>query len=561
VISEYPFPGKIHRKRAVVTACLLMLALCAGRTPNVYACTSVLVSSGASTDGSVFISWTYDVAGFMAPLPFYTGGTYAEGDSLELYSFREKKHLGRISQVPRTFKVVGNMNEKQVSIGETTFTGRKDLGGGNGLFDYGNLIYITLQRAGSAREAIRIMDELVKEYGYRDTGESFSIADKNEAWIVDFIGKGEHGKGALWVAARVPDGYIAAHANQARIRKINWKDTENWMWSADVVDFARRMGWFSGSDDDFSFADAYAPVTPRSLLLCESRVWSIFNRAAPSKKFSTDYWRCVEGAEPYPLFIRPDKKLGIEDVIALHRDHFHNTPFYTGEGTAAGPYANPYRWRPVFFKLEGDTNDYAWERPISQPQTAFSYISQARSGLPDAIGGIAWYSVDDNFSNVWMPFYMAMNQVPASLKGGSPVKFSWKSMYWVVSLVNNFAYGMYNVMIEDILEVQRELESRAVSMIPAIDRAAGYLHSSNPRLMEDYLTSFCVDNAEQITERWRELAEHLFVKYNDRYQRKEMRIDSWPGSIGYPEAFNRRAVEERPGYYDVRWRKKREKID
>jgi dipeptidase len=548
-------------KQTSVALLIVISLFFPGLQQQTHACTSVLVSRGASADGSVMTSWTYDVTGFMAPLYFYPGGEYSEGDSLRLYSFREYKYIGSISQVRRTLKVVGNMNELQVSIGETTFTGRKELHGGNGLFDYGNLIYVTLQRATSARDAIRIMDALVKEYGYSDTGEIFSIADKHEAWILEFIGKGEHGKGAVWVAARVPDGYIAAHANQARIRHINWKDTKNWMWSHDVVDFARQMGWFDGADKDFSFTDAYAPPTPRSLLLCESRVWSVFNRSAPSANLSADYWRCVQGAEPYPLFVKPDRKITIRDMIALHRDHFHDTPYYTGTGVGAGPYSNPYRWRPVIFKLDGDTTEYSWERPISQPQTAFSFITQARAGLPDAIGGIVWYSVDDNYSNVWMPFYLATSRVPPSLSGGSPVEFSWESMYWVFSLVNNYAYGLYNVVIGDIIEVQQEVENRAISMLPAIDKAAEHLYNTDRTLMEEYLTSYCVENAEQVTERWRQLAGFLFVKYNDRYKREEMRIDSWPKSIGYPDDFNRRAVEERPGYYEVRWRDKGEKID
>lgn len=527
-----------------------------------HACTNVLVSRGASADGSVIISWTYDVTGFMAPLQFYTGGEYAEGDSLDIYSFREYKFLGRIKQVPKTYKVVGNMNENQVAIGETTFTGRSELGGGNGFLDYGNLIYITLQRARTAREAILIMDELARTYGYSDTGESFSIGDKDEVWVVEFIGKGEHGKGAVWVAARVPDGYIAAHANQARIRKVNWNDPDNWMWADDVVDFAREMGWFEGPDSEFSFVDAYDPVTPTSLLLCESRVWSVFRRAAPSQDFPADYWRCVKGAEPYPLFVKPDKKIGVQDVIAFHRDHFHDTPYYTGTGIASGPYDNPYRWRPVFFELEGDTvNRYGWERPISQPQTAFSFISQARNWLPDEIGGICWYSVDDTYSNAWMPMYLGLNKVPPSLSGGSPVEFDWDKAYWVFSLVNNFAYGIYNQVIGDIQKVQQEVEGRAFTMVPAIDKAALALNGTNPELLGDFLTNFSVNNAEYTTQRWRELGHYLFVKYNDRYKRPEMRIDSWPKGIGYPDDFNRRAVEERPGYYDVRWREPGEKID
>ncbi|HHN47521.1 MAG TPA: dipeptidase [Bacteroidales bacterium] len=528
---------------------------------HVAACTNVLVSRGASADGSVMISWTYDVTGFMAPLQFYPGGEYAEGDSLDIFSFREHKFLGRIKQVPKTYKVVGNMNENQVAIGETTFTGRKELHGGDGLLDYGNLIYITLQRARTAREAILIMDELASTYGYHDTGESFSIGDKDEAWVVEFIGKGEYGRGALWVAARVPDGYIAAHANQARIRKVNWNDTENWMWPKDLVDFAREKGWFEGPDSEFSFVDVYDPVTPTSLLLCESRVWSVFRRAAPSQDFPADYWRCVKGAEPYPLFVKPDKKLSVRDVINFHRDHFHETPYYTGTGIASGPYDNPYRWRPVFFRLDDDTTRYGWERPISQPQTAFSFISQARNWLPGKIGGICWYSVDDTYSNAWMPMYLGLTQTPPSLAGGSPIEFDWDKAYWVFSLVNNFAYGIYNQVMPDIQKVQKEIEDRAFTMVPAIDQAALALHDTNPELLGDFLTNFSVNNAEYTTERWRQLGHYLFVKYNDRYRRPEMRIDSWPEGIGYPDDFNRRAVEERPGYYDVRWREPGEKIE
>jgi dipeptidase len=548
--------------RKLIISFLIALMALSSSFNKLQACTNVLVSKGASADGSVMISWTYDVTGFMAPLQYYPGGTYTEGDSLDIFSFREYKFLGRIAQATRTYKVVGNMNENQVAIGETTFTGRKELHGGDGLLDYGNLIYITLQRARTAREAILIMDELARTYGYSDTGESFSIGDKNEVWVVEFIGKGEHARGALWVAARVPDGYIAAHANQARIRKVNWNDPDNWMWAEDIVDFAREMGWFEGPDSEFSFVDAYDPVTPTSLLLCESRVWSVFRRAAPSQDFPADYWRCLRGAEPYPLFVKPDKKISVQDVIAFHRDHFHDTPYYTGTGIAAGPYDNPYRWRPVFFQLEGDTvNRYGWERPISQPQTAFSFISQARNWLPDEIGGICWYSVDDTYSNAWMPLYLGLNKVPPSLSGGSPIEFDWDQAYWVFSLVNNFAYGLYNQVIGDIQKVQKEIEDRAFTMVPAIDKAALELHATGQDLLNDYLTDFSVNNAEFTTQRWRELGHYLFVKYNDRYKRPEMKIDSWPEGIGYPDDFNRRAVEERPGYYDVRWRKPGERVD
>ncbi len=530
---------------------------------EVKSCTVVVVSRGASTDGSVMTSYLYDVAGFVAPLQYYAGGEYEPGDSLKLYGFREGYYMGKIAQAERTYGYVGNMNEKQVAITETTFTGREELHGGDGLFDYGNLMWVTLQRAGTAREAIKIMDELVRKYGYKDTGETFSIVDKNEAWVMDFIGKGEHGKGAVWVAARVPDGYIAANANQARIRQVDWDDTENWMWSEDVVDFAREMGWFDGPKEEFSFVDAYNPVTPTSLLLCEGRVWSVYRRVAPSKNFSADYWRAVEGAEPYPLFIKPDEKISVEDMIALVRDHFHDTPYYTGEGFPAGPFNNPYRWRPLFFQLDDDGDDdlrYSWERTISQPQTAFSFITQSRNWLPDQIGGICWYSVDDTYSNAFMPLYVGMNKVPESLSRGDMLKFDWGSAYWVFNLVTNYAYGLYNFIIEDIKEVQREVENRAHTMTEAIDIAAKALYETDKETMTEYLTDFSVNNAEYTVDRWRELGHYIFVKYNDRYKRSSFDISDWPEGVGYPEEFFKRAVEERPGYYDVRWRKPEEPI-
>jgi len=523
-------------------------------------CTSVLASRGATADGSVMTSYTYDVAGFASPLYFYPGGTYKPGDSLSVFGFRDGVFLGRIAQVAQTFKVIGNMNEHQVVIGETTFGGRTELHGGPGILDYGNLMIITLQRARTAREAIRILDELVSTYGYRDTGETFFFADENEVWIMDFIGKGKYGKGGVWVAARVPEGYIAAHANQARIRYVNWNDRDNWLWSPDVVDFARERGWFEGNRRDFSFREAYAPITPRSLLLCEGRVWSIYRRAAPSQNFSDEYWRGVEGAEPYPLFIKPDRKLTPEDMIALVRDHFHGTPYFTREGFAAGPFGSPYRWRPLAFTIEGDTMQFSWERAISQPQTAYSFVTQSRNWLPDAIGGIVWYGLDDTYTNVFMPLYIGMTRSPQSLSIACPITFDWNSAYWVFNKLANHAYPFYNLMIGDIQKVQRELETRAHSMVRAIDKAAMALYQSSPQFLPEYLTDFSVNFAETAVNRWRELAFELFVKYNDGFIRGTESVKQWPEGVGYPEDFRRRAVEDRPGFYDVRWRKPGEPI-
>lgn len=520
-----------------------------------HACTNVLVSRGASADGSVMISYLADAGGFMDPLYFSPAQTHAPGDSIDIYEWDTGDFLGRIAQAERTFKVIGNMNEYQVAIGETTFTGRSELGTANGILDYGSLMYLALQRARTAREAIRIMTTLVNEYGYASTGESFSVADKDEVWILELIGKGDYEKGAVWVAARVPDGYIAAHANQARIRKIDWDDEDNWMWADDLVSFARARGWFGGDTRDFNFVEAYNPPTPRSLLLCEGRVWSIFRRAAPSENFSDEYWRCVEGAEPYPLFVKPDEKITLQAMKNLTRDHFQDTPYDLTKGVAAGPYGLPYRWRSLFFTLEGDTMSYAYERPISQQQTGFSFVSQSRNWLPDEIGGIFWYGVDDTYSTCYMPLYMGIDRVPVSLTTGDINAFDWNSAFWVFNLVANYAYGMYAYMIEDIQVVQSELEERSRQLTNAVDQGALALHQTNRSMMHEYLSDFSVNNAEYVVQRWRELGYALFTKYNDRYINETGGPRPYPRGVGYPEEWNRKAVEERPGFYDVRWRK------
>jgi len=540
-----------------VTALTSLFVL--GLAYNANSCTSVLVSRGASADGSVMISYLADAGGFMDPLYFYPGGEYPEGATLDIICWHYGKKLGTIPQVRKTYRVIGNMNEHQVAIGETTFTGRTELHTPNGFIDYGAMMYIALQRSRTAREAIKVMTGLVEEHGYYSTGESFSISDKNEAWIMEFIGKGEHGKGAVWVAARVPDGYMAAHANQARIRKINWRDTQNWMWAEDVVDFARQMGWFNGRKEDFSFVDAYAPLTCESLLLCESRVWSIFRRAAPSQNFSADYWRCVLGAEPYPLFIKPDRPVTVQDMKAFVRDHFNDSPFHSINSYASGPYQVPYFWRPIYFDLDGQK--HAWPRSISQPQTGFSLIAQSRRDLPDPIGGIFWYGVDDTYTNVYMPLYVGMQRAPVSLTTGNILDFDWNSAFWVFNLLANYAYGMYNIVIEEIKAEQTRLENRSRALTGAVDLAAKSLWDSDPKMALEYLTDFSVNNAEYNVDSWRQLAFHIFTKYNDRYRRTEDVLRPWPQGIGYPESFLRRAVEKRPDFYDVRWRQPGERID
>lgn len=542
------------RRRTLFTfiaSCMLM----AFGIQQSYACTNILVSKGASKDGSVMVSYLADAGGFMDPLYFWPAQTHQPGDSIDLYEWDTAKFLGRIPQVRQTYQVIGNMNQYQVAIGETTFGGRKELEDANGIMDYGTLMYLALQRSKTAREAIKVITDLVEKYGYASTGESFSIADKNEAWILELIGKGNYAKGAVWVAARVPEGYIAAHANQARIRKIDFKDKNNWMWSADVVKFARDRGWFTGRDQDFSFVDAYAPLDPTALLLCEGRVWSIYRRAAASQNFSDDYWRCVPGAEPYPLFVKPDQKLSVQDVMALVRDHFQGTPYDMTKGFAAGPHGLPYRWRSLFFKVEGDEQQYAFERSISQVQTGFSFVSQSRSWLPDEIGGIFWYGLDDTYMTCYMPIYMGSNNVAPSLTTGHIAKFDWNSAFWVFNLVSNYTYGMWEHIIPDVLKAQSELENRSYKMTQAVDKAAQALAETDTELMREYLTDFSMNNSEYVVQSWRELGYHIFAKFNDRFIREEDGDRPRVRGVSYNQDFLRRAVEDRPGFYDVRWRK------
>ncbi|MDX9942203.1 MAG: C69 family dipeptidase [Bacteroidales bacterium] len=547
-------------KRSNFLIALLSFIMLFGAVQLANACTNVLVSRGASADGSVMISYLADSGGFMDPLYFSPAKDHAPGETIDIYEWDTGDFLGSIPQVAHTYRVIGNMNEHQVAIGETTFTGRRELTKPNGILDYGSLMYLALQRATTAREAIKVITDLIDQYGYASTGESFSVADKEEVWLFELIGKGEHGHGAVWVAARVPEGYVTAHANTARIRQIDFNDTQNWMWSKDVVDFAREMNWFSGRDRDFSFADTYAPASCYSRLLCEGRVWSVYRRVAPSANFAADFWRCAEEADPYPLFIKPDKKISNQDMMALVRDHFQDTPYDMTKGFAAGPHGLPYRWRPLGFQLEGDETQYAYERPISQQQTAFSFVAQSRNWLPDEVGGIFWYGVDDTYSTCYMPLYMGMEKAPVSLVTGTIREFDWNSAFWVFNLVSNYAYGLYEPIIGDILKVQKELEDRSVAMTKAVDQAAQFLAKDSPEMLNSYLTDFSVSNAEYVVERWRELGHYIFAKYNDRYIHEFDGDKQSVRGVGYDHEFNRRAVEERPGYYDVKWRKAGEPI-
>jgi dipeptidase len=455
---------------------------------------------------------------------------------LDVYEWDTGKYLGKIAQAPVTYSVVGNMNEHQVSIGETTWGGRPELHDPEAIVDYGSLMFITLQRAKTAREAIEIMTGLVAEYGYYSSGETFSIADPNEVWLMEMIGKGPGNKGAVWVARKVPDGYIAAHANAPRVRQFPQDDPENTLFAEDVISFAREKGWFDGDDEDFSFAETYSPDSFGAVRFCDSRVWCMYNRARPSDPIPADWVLGKDGAEPLPLWIKADKKLTVADVAGYMRDHFEGTELDMTRDIGAGPYDLPYRWRPLTWKAGDGEERYLNERATSTQQTGFSFVAQARSWLPDPIGGVFWFGVDDTYSTVYFPVYCGVTEAPYNFRvgTGSFHEFTWDSGWWVFNWVANFAYSRYSEMIQDIQVVQRELEGRFFAEQEEIDAAAVQLYEKAPRLAKDYLTEYTNDSAAMVHQRWKKLGEFLLYKYLDGNLKTELGEVTHPG---YPKSW------------------------
>lgn len=495
---------------------------------NAKACTSIIVSKGASKDNSVIITYSCD-GEFLPHLQYRPAQDY---DPDEFYEIRSRSGESyKIKQVSHTYAVVGLMNEYQLSIGETTFTGRRELQNPEGKLNYWTLMNLALERSKTAREAIKVITGLVDEYGYASTGETISIADKEEAWIMEIIGTGEGGEGAVWVALRIPDGYICAHANMSRIGEFPLDDPENCLYSENVISFAIEKGYYNpDSGKPFRFSEAYDPRSPEKLRYCATRVWSIFRRSTPSTKFSPDFHRGVKDADPYPLWIKPDEKLSVKDVMSLMRDHYEGTRFDMTEGVDAGPFNTPNRWRPVTWEI--DSVKYGWERPISTQQTAFSFVSESRSWLPDAVGGVLWYGMDDTYTTCYIPLYCGITNVPESFTVGNLREFSWNSAWWVFNFVANIANLKYSYMIKDIQKVQHELEQNFFELQPLVDRTAAELSSSNPELMKKYLTDYSVAQGEQTVQRWIQLGEELLTKYNDGYVKNER---GRPNGVGYPE--------------------------
>ena len=515
--------------------------------PPAQCCTSILITKGASTDGSVMITYSADSAGSLAHLFHLPAADHEPGELVEPLNWEQRYSGCMVRQVAHTHRIVNLMNEHQLTIGETTFGGWEELHNEEVGLNYAELISLALQRFETAREAVLGMADLVQEYGYSDEGETFSVADKNEVWMMDIIGKGPGNKGAVWVACRVPDGYITAHANMPRISSFPLDDPDNWLFAPDVIEFAVEKGYYDpASGQPFSFRLAYETSSPVSNRVCAARIWSIYRRSAPSQHFSVDFHRSVEGADDYPLFIKPDQKLSVRDAMDLMRDHFEGTPYDMTQGIDAGPFGSPYRWRDLTWTV--DDVKYCWERPISTQQAGFVMVSQCRDWLPNEIGGLYWYTPDDCYTTCFTPFYAGIDRVPRAFTLGEVDRFSWDSAWWAYNFVSNRVYGCYSRIMPEVAEVQQEMEDAIFAMQPAVETTALQLFEQDPELAQRYLTTYCVSTADGLLERWKELGEHILTRHNDGFVRE-------PGvkseGVEYPEAWLRRIIEENPDQFKI----------
>jgi len=520
---------------------LILLLVCVSVIHQTFACTNFLFTKSTTKDGSTAITYAADSHVLYGELYYWPATDWPAGSMVDIYEWDTGKFLGQIPQVSHTYNVVGNMNEHQLAIGETTYGGRSELHHQPGaIIDYGSLIYLTLQRAKNAREAIVVMTGLVEKYGYYSEGESFSISDPDEVWIMEMIGKGEGEKGAVWVARMVPDGYVCAHANQARITTFTLESRESissdkikniynkditTVYAKDVISFAKQKGFYpqDAPNKDFSFSDSYAPVDFSGARACEIRVWAFFNEISPDMD---QYWEYAKGTHierdgkgyatnRMPLWVKPSRKIDILEIMDFMRNHLEGTELDMHRDPGAGPYECPYRWRPMGYKVDG--KEYVMERTTATQQTGFSFVSQSRSWLPDAIGGILWFSVDDAANTVYFPMYTSATRVPYAyaVGNGSMMQFTYKAAFWIFNQVSNLAYTRYNAIHAEIRAKQKALEKRYKSYVQMTDAAALSSFEQNPILTISYLTDFSCNTGNQLAETWREFYAYLFTRFMD----------------------------------------------
>ena len=536
--------------RRISKALILLAAAFLSSAVDSEACTNVLVTKGASTDGSNMVSYAADSHQLYGELYYAPAGVWNAGDMRQINEWDTGKFLGYIPQPARTYQRVGNMNEHQLIIAETTYGGRPELEGNNGIMDYGSLIYVALERAKTAREAIEVIVDLANTYGYYSSGESFSIADTEEVWVMDLIGKGKDEKGIVWVARRVPDGYICAHANQARISTFPLNDPENCLYAPDVITFARKKGYFTGEDKDFSFCDAYAPLDFGGMRGCEARAWAAFNILCDGKftfedengnvvtKDAYDYVEYAMGwdkSKRFPLFVKPSRKISVKNVADVMRDHYEGTPMDMTQDIGAGGNALPYRWRPMGFEYEGKS--YTNERAIATQQTGFWFVGQSRGWLPDEIGGVNWFGCDDAATSYLTPIYTSTYEVPECFRvgNGNMITYSPTSAFWMTNRVANACYKAYNIMFptvdaeidaweaemaeavvkadEEALKLYKAAQETPRKQIRKNDKKRKVVDPYTP--VRQYLTEFSVNNAQKIFNKWVALEQLLLVKFID----------------------------------------------
>lgn len=520
----------------------LLLLVMAMTYSSVMACTNLIVGKKASADGSVIVSYNADSYGLYGYLCHYPATKNNPAGSMrEIVDWDTNRPLGKIPEAVNTYNVIGNMNQFQVTIAETTFGGRPALVDTTAVMDYGSLMYVALQRSRSAREAIKVMTDLVAEYGYASEGESFTIADPNEAWIMEMVGKGFGMHGAVWVAVRIPDDCIAAHANQSRIHQFDMNDTQNVLYSPDVVSFAREKGYFNGINKDFSFADAYAPTDFEALRFCEARVWSFYRMFNPDMDSYLSYIK-GQSKTPIPLYVKPFRKVSVRDIQTAMRDHYEGTELDMAHDPGAGQYHSPYRLSPLTWKV--DSIKGFNERPISTQQTGFTFVAQMRADLPDPVGGVLWFGLDDANMTVYTPVYCGVTNVPDCYAQGHGdyITFSWDSAWWIYNWVSNMIYPRYDLMIGDLRKKQQVFEDNFAANQPRIEAEALRLLKVDSLKAQEYLNNYTNDCATNTFKSWKELGTYLIVKYNDGVVKQEKDGKFARG------AYNQALPVLRPGY-------------
>ena len=539
-----------------IFASALMAVAMLGSVSEAEACSNFIVGKKASVDGSVMCSYSADDYGMFQYLCHYPAAKHAKGEMRKIFDWDSNKYYGEIPEAAETYNVIGNINEWQVTIGETTYGGREEMVDSTGIMDYGSLIYVALQRSKTAREAIKVMTTLANTYGYNSGGETFTICDPNEAWIMEMMGKGAGSKGAVWVALRIPDDAICAHANQSRIGKFNMKDKKNVMYAKDVVSFARSKGWFKGKDADFSWKMAYAKPDFSGRRFCDARAWAMLNHFYDMSPYLDWALGKNPDAQDMPLWVVPNKKVSVQDVENVMRDHYEGTPLSVADGSdiGGGIWEMPYRPTPLMYKVDG--KQYFNERPVSTQQSGFVFVSQMRSWLPREIGGVFWFANDDANMAAFTPVYCSMTERPEcyNTPGADAVHFSKKNAYWVCNMTSNMVYPRYSLMFPTLKEVRDSLDNSYFAAQAGVEKKAQELYAQNPQAAVKYLNDYSVEKAQQMLVRWNQLFEFMVVKYNDMiikptdkngtFKKTPYGLGATPVRPGYPEKFAKQLVKQ-----------------